>query len=126
MTSSVDSEGIVYDVIKGSGYATYRDLPDPNATGIDQDPSVVVTRYGGTGNNTEDVKRINIVITSDRRQDAFNTANDILDLLLDGPHFVAGKGLIDSVRVESLPVEVNLAHTRKTVSFTIAATSRKL
>lgn len=117
---ALDAASAVDALLTNAGYATYFALPE----GLPDDAVIWIQKVGGLRNGFLALDRLQIAVIAPRRQQASTVADEVLDILIDRPHFVPGHGLIDSVQAESTPVEVPYRDNRINFIFNIAVHSR--
>lgn len=118
--ASLNAEQAVYTLLTNAGYHVYTALPSP----LEIFPVIWVQKVGGARNGVLSMDRLQIAVISDKRRTSSDTAEAVLDMLIDTYHVVPGHGLIDYVEAESTPVEVPFKDNLINNIFTIAVHSR--
>lgn len=121
MNEFVNVELGVYNLLKNAGYNPVLVVPERVS-----EPVIWIMKTGGVRTGVNEMTRLQICSIDSNRSKSVETANEVLNLLLDSPHFVPGIGLLDYVRCESTPVEVPFKDSFRNTLFTIAVETRAI
>lgn len=115
----INSEMAIYTLLRNAGYNAELTVPShPEET------TVWIMKTGGQRMGVFDSTRIQINVIDSQRMRGVETAEEIYSMLLDGPHFIPGVGLIDRIVSEGSPVEVPFKEQHKNYLFTVAVETR--